>query len=163
MFINFKLPDLSSFKRVSTMDSAPVAPGARIGVDPDRGKIQLDAAPDHLSLAFTPYDPALRWIELAFVLDADLWRRCRQIFLRYRASGSDIRVTPSLRLGGDVHFNDLFSAESHLASDTVAEFGGEFRMPPRWTETAKWMDLHLFFDPTRGNFSLHDLSLTGVR
>lgn len=163
MFINYKLPALSEFTRVSTMDSAQIAPGARIAVDADKGRIQLDAAPDHLALAFSPFDPALQWIELAFVLDADLWRRCRQIFLRYRASGSDLRVTPSLRLGDEGGFHDLFSDASHTARDDVAEFGAEFRLPPRWADRAQWIDLHLFFDPRRGNVQLYDLSLTGVQ
>lgn len=162
MFLNYSLPEPGFFETTATKDSAVVAPGVRIAVEAQKAELRL-VATDHVALSFDSFAPAPKWIEIAITLPDQGWRSCRQVFLRYRANGSGIKIRPALRMGRDGGFQDHFAAEEHRVAEEVGNFTSVFHMPPRWTRTALWMDLHLFFTPEEGHFALHALDLTGVQ
>ena len=162
MFVNYAMPDIAAFENKVTTDTAIVAPGSRISIEPNRGKIHF-AASDRLELDFTLSSDPPRWMELSFMLPSEEWKACRQIFLKYRASGTGIKVRQAIRLGNDSGFHDQFGTEIPRIGDAVAEVGSEFRLTPKAVEATEWMDLKIFFEPTVGRFNLYELFLTGVR
>jgi hypothetical protein len=162
-FMNYTLPEPVSFSDASTEDSVIVAPGVHISIDPNKGRIQVVTS-DRITLNFTPKTLEPTWMELGITLPVQDWLACREIFLCYRAAGSNVSVRPALRLGyADGSFHDIFSDKEHLTTEEVIEFGSEFRLPPRWVDQATWIDFHLFFTPKAGCIDIYTLSLTGVK
>lgn len=162
MFVNYKIPKRENMEEAATTGTLVVATGVRIAIDPGKGELILKANAG-FELDFVPSTPAPKWFELAISLPWEQWRNCREIFLRYKASGSEIEVQPALRLGNTNDFHDHFSKETHLVGEETTEYGAAFVVSPRLAKAATWMDLHLFFTPKEGRFGLLDLCVTGVR
>ena len=162
MFLNYSMPKPARFRATSSRDKVNVAPGIRAAIDPGTGTIAL-AASNRVDLTFAGFKGVPQWIELAIALSDSEWRSCRSIFMKFQASATQITVHPALRLGRGSGYHDFFSDEKQLVVEELSDYGNHFHLPPRWTEGSDWMDLHLFFTPREGHFTLHDLSLTGVR
>lgn len=161
MFKNYQLADVSQLNFQMTSSSSLVAPNVRVAIDPGKGDIEMKTE-DHLSLAFVTSTPKPNWIEFAISLLDQPWRECRQMLLRYRASGDKLKISPALRFCREDGFHDHFAKQTHVLTPDIEEFHTEFSMPPRWCREATSLEMILFFSPMSGQFDLFELAITGI-
>ncbi len=163
MFVSYQLPQ-DDFTAVTTDTNAEIAPGVRVAIDPDNGRIDAQPEGTGIGLTFSRVSPYAEWMELAMRLPHPEWQGCGRVWLRFSGQAdTEMAVRPALRLIGADGFRDHFAPSPAQLGPDRQVFGSEFTLAPSLMAEVERVDLHLFFTPGNNRVWIGDIGLTGTQ
>ena len=167
MFLNYHLADHACepdilFEAVSTNETAVVAHGVHVAVDPKKSHLTTERAKTgRLRVTETAFDA--EWLEVAIFMDQKEWVQCHCVHVKFRASAKEeTTINPAVRLLYDGGFHDLFPPEKCRIGTTPTDAAATYYLPPKLAKGAQRFEVHLFLECEDNDYELHDLAVTGV-